>query len=233
MVIILCLYIVAIWLVFSKFKVVRWGSLSGTISVFVGAFILATFLRFLTISTVGRSDGDRPGCRSRTNVQGQIVAIPVKPNAPVKMGDVLFQIDTAPFQFKVNHLRAALAAAQPAARGVKSSYEQATRQCCWTGGAGQIPMQEAPEGHSEHFYESGANTEFREQDTQVPFETMSAQLGAARAAQQSAKLALNSEIGGVNTTVAQVQAQLEKCRVGTVRGPGFDASRRLRDPGRR
>jgi multidrug resistance efflux pump len=27
------------------------------------------------------------------NVTGQIVAIPVKPNVPVKKGDVLFQID--------------------------------------------------------------------------------------------------------------------------------------------
>jgi multidrug resistance efflux pump len=38
---------------------------------------------------------------------------------------------------------------------------------------------------------------------------VSAQLGAAKAAQQSAKLALDSEIGGVNTTVAQLQAQLD------------------------
>jgi hypothetical protein len=31
MIIILCLYIVALWLVFSKFKLVRWGWLSGTV----------------------------------------------------------------------------------------------------------------------------------------------------------------------------------------------------------
>jgi hypothetical protein len=30
MVIILCLYILAMWLVFSKFKLVRWGSVSAT-----------------------------------------------------------------------------------------------------------------------------------------------------------------------------------------------------------
>jgi len=35
---------------------------------------------------------------------------------------------------------------------------------------------------------------------------VSAQLVAAKAAQQSARLALDSEIGGVNTTVAQLQA---------------------------
>jgi len=43
--IILSLYVVALWLVFSNFKIVRWGWLSGTISLSIGAFILATFLR--------------------------------------------------------------------------------------------------------------------------------------------------------------------------------------------
>ena len=44
MVIILCLYVVALWLVFSKFKLVRWGWLSGTISLLVGGFILTTWI---------------------------------------------------------------------------------------------------------------------------------------------------------------------------------------------
>jgi multidrug resistance efflux pump len=38
---------------------------------------------------------------------------------------------------------------------------------------------------------------------------VTAQLSAAKATQQSAKLAMDSEIGGVNTIVAQIQAQLE------------------------
>jgi len=45
-------------------------------------------------------------------VTGQIVAIPVKPNVPVKANDVLFQIDPAPFQYKVSQLQASLAAAK-------------------------------------------------------------------------------------------------------------------------
>lgn len=54
-----------------------------------------------------------------------------------------------------------------------------------------------------------ANTEFQAQDRQNQSETALAQLNVAKAAQQSAKLAMDSEIGGVNTTVAQIQAQLE------------------------
>jgi multidrug resistance efflux pump len=68
-----------------------------------------------------------------------------------------------------------------------------------------------------------ANTQFQAQDKQVQYETVSAQLGAAKAAQQSATLALDSEIGGVNTTVAQLQAQLDNANwelsQATVRAP--------------
>src|SRR5712691_8377493 len=60
MVIILCLYVVAMWLVFSKFKLVRWGWLSGTMSLLIGGFILATFLalfNYLTPSVRAPADG--------------------------------------------------------------------------------------------------------------------------------------------------------------------------------
>ena len=53
---------------------------------------------------------------------------------------------------------------------------------------------------------------FREQDTQVQYETVSAQLQAAKAAQENARLAMESEIGGVNTADAQTTAQLDQAR---------------------
>jgi hypothetical protein len=38
MIIILCLYLVALWTAFSKFKLVRWGWLSGSISLLTGRY---------------------------------------------------------------------------------------------------------------------------------------------------------------------------------------------------
>ena len=94
MLIILCLYVVALWLVFSKFKLVRWGWLSGTVATLVGVFILATFLAlFNYLTPSGRVTVTGRVVEITPNVTGQIVAIPVKPNVPVKMGDLLFQID--------------------------------------------------------------------------------------------------------------------------------------------
>src|SRR5229473_3510468 len=208
MIIILCLYIVALWLVFSKFKLVRWGWLSGTVSVLIGVFILATFLAlFNYLTPSGRVTVTGRVVEVTPNVTGQIVSIPVKPNVPVKANDVLFQIDPAPFQYKVAQLQASLAAAKQQTEILKSNFEQATANV--VGLTAQVAFNAKRNADILKLATEGANTEFQAQDRQNQYETALAQLNVAKAAQQSAKLALDSEIGGVNTTVAQIQAQLE------------------------
>ena len=211
MVIILCLYVVALWFVFSKFKLVRWGWFSGTVSVLVGVFILATFLAlFNYLTPSGRVTVTGRVVEVTPNVTGQIVAIPVKPNVPVKANDVLFQIDPAPFQYKVTQLQASLAAAKQQVEILKSNYEQATANV--SGLTTQVAYNKKRLADIQTLAAEDANTQFQAQDKQVQYETVSAQLDAAKAAQQSAKLALDSEIGGVNTTVAQFQAQLDNAK---------------------
>jgi multidrug resistance efflux pump len=144
------------------------------------------------------------------NVTGQIVAIPVKPNLPMMANDVLFQIDPAPFQYKVTQLQASLAAAKQQVEILKSNYEQATANV--SGLTTQVAYNKKRLADIQTLAADEASTQFQAQDKQVQYETVSAQLGAAKAAQQSAKLALDSEIGGVNTTVAQLQAQLDNAK---------------------
>jgi len=206
--IILCLYVVALWLLFSKFKVVRWGWLSGTISISIGALILATFLalfNYLTpsgkVTVTGRVVEVTP------NVSGQIIAIPVEPNVLVKTGDVLFQIDPAPFQYKVAQLEASLAGARQQAEILKANYQQASANVI--GLTAQTAFNAKRLAAIEDLVSDDANTQFQAQDRKNAYETVLAQLNAAKAAQQSARLAMDSEIRGVNTTVAQFQAQLE------------------------
>jgi multidrug resistance efflux pump len=208
MVIILCLYIVGLWAVFSKFKLVRWGWVSGTVSVVAGVFILAVFLAlFNYLTPSGRVTVTGRVVEVTPNVTGQIIAIPVKPNVPVKANDVLFQIDPAPFQYKVTQLLASLAGAKQQAEILKSNYEQATANV--VGLATQVAFNTQRNADIQKLAAEGANTQFQAQDRQNQYETALAQLNVAKASQQSAKLALDSEIGGVNTTVAQTAAQLD------------------------
>jgi multidrug resistance efflux pump len=113
MIMILCLYLVALWAMFSKSKLVRWSWLSGAISLLRGGFILATFLALFNYFTPsGRVTVTGGVVEVTPNVTGQIVAIRVQPNVPVKTNDVLFQIDPVPVQYKVTQLQASLAAAK-------------------------------------------------------------------------------------------------------------------------
>lgn len=124
MVIIVCLYFATLWLLFSKFRLVKWGRLSGTISLLIGAFILATYLAlFNYLTPSGRVTVTGRVVEVTPDVTGQIVAMPVKPNVPVKRDDVLFQIDPAPFQYKVTQLQASLAAARQQTNILKANYE--------------------------------------------------------------------------------------------------------------
>jgi multidrug resistance efflux pump len=208
MVIILCLYVVALWLVFSKFKMVRWGWASGTVAILVGAFILAIFFGlFNYLTPSGRVTVSGRVVEVTPNVTGQIVAIPVKPNVPVKIGDVLFQIDPAPFQYKVTQLQASLAGAKQQAEILKSNYEQATANV--VGLSALVAFNTQRDADIQKLASEGANSQFQAQDRQNQYETALAQLNVAKASQQSAKLALDSEVGGVNTTVAQIAAQLD------------------------
>ncbi len=211
MLIIVCLYLVLVWLVFSKLKLLKWGWGAGSVTVLVGAFILAVFLamfNYLTpsgsLTVISRVVEVTP------NVSGQVVSIPVKTNVPVKAGTILFQIDQSPFQAKVKQLDASLAQAKQQAKQLVSNYEQATANV--EGLTAQLAYNQKRMSDIEKLTGEQAQSVFKMQDTQVQYETVNYQLQAAKAAQVTAKLAMDSEIGGVNTTVAQIEAQLENAK---------------------
>jgi multidrug resistance efflux pump len=208
MVILAVLYAFLVWLVFFKLKLLRWSWPSGTVAVMIGAAILGTFLALLNHRTPsgpivlsGRVIEVTP------NVSGQVVAIPVKPNQPVKAGAVLFAIDPAPFASKVDQLKAALVGSQQNAKVLKANYASATANV--DGLSSQLQFQTQRLNDLQKLTHVGATTEFREQDQQAQVQTLTYQLDAARSAQLGAKIAMDSLIGGENTTVAQAQAQLE------------------------
>jgi multidrug resistance efflux pump len=168
MVIILCLYVLTLWLVFAKFKLVRWSWLSGTVAALVGIFILATFLAlFNYLTPSGRVTVTGRVVEVTPNVTGQIVAIPVKPNVPVKMGDELFQIDPAPFQHKVAELQAALAAAKQQIEILKSNYQQATANVA--GLTAQLAYNAKRLADIQNLAAANANSQFQAEDKQIQY----------------------------------------------------------------
>ncbi|BBC03304.1 MULTISPECIES: HlyD family secretion protein [Bradyrhizobium] len=211
MLIILTLYIVLVWLLFTKFKLVKWGWGSGAVTVLLGAFILSVFLamfNYLTPSgsfvVISRVMEVAP------NVAGEVIEIPVKPNEPVTAGAVLFRIDPAPFRYKVNQLEASLAQARQQVKQLKASYEQATANV--DGLTKQLAFHTQRLADYRKLVSEDAQAVFKLQDVQAQYDTVEFQLQAAKATQLSAQLAMESEIGGVNTSVAQILAQLDHAK---------------------
>ena len=222
MIIILALYLVLVWLLFFKLKLVRLSWLSGTLAGVIGAVILAVFVALLAnLTPSGRFAVNAPVVTITPNVSGQVIALPIQPNVPLKTGAVLFQIDPSPFQYKVKQIEAQLAAAKQNVQQLKASYDQVTANV--EGLTSQLAFHTKRLSSISTETAAGATTLFRLQDTQNQVDAAKAQLLAAQAAQLSAKLALDSEIYGVHTTVAQLQAQLDDAKWNlsqtTVRAP--------------
>ncbi|MGH6755047.1 MAG: HlyD family secretion protein [Bradyrhizobium sp.] len=211
MLIILVTYLVLVWLLFSKLKLIRLTWVTGGLATLTGVLILAVFAALLnSLTPTGRIVVGSRVVEVTPNVSGEIIAIPVKPNVPVKAGTVLFQIDPAPFQYKVRQLEAALVAAQQEAEVLQANFDQAKANV--TGLEKQVEFHQQRLANIANLTTSGAATAFREQDTREQLDIATAQLQAARSQQQSTRAALESSIDGVNTTVLQTRAQLDDAK---------------------
>ena len=140
------------------------------------------------------------------NVKGRVTEVPVQANTPLKAGDVLFRLDPTPYQYIVDQKKAALAEAEQNVKQLKSSLDQATAATERANSEVKL-AQENYDRQSELFSKRII--------AQATFDTYTRNLESAnqtytgaQAAEERARLAYSSQIGGVNTQVAQLQAAL-------------------------
>jgi multidrug resistance efflux pump len=144
-------------------------------------------------------------------VNGLVVEVPVESNVPLRKGDVLFRLDPRPFRYAVDRHKAALAAAQQAV-----VVQQAALRAADAAVRGATANRDrAKEDYERH---AAANAD----RSQSPFSAeqvdnlrnvylvSEAALTTATAQAEQAKLAATSEIGGVDTNVAEVEAELAR-----------------------
>ena len=158
-------------------------------------------------------------------VKGRVVEVPVQANTPLKEGDVLFRIDPKPFEYVVAEKKAALAEAEQNVKQLKASFDQA---------AALAERANAQLQLAEQNYDRQAQLFERNVVAQATLDTASRNLdaskqsfAAAKAEEERARLAYTSNIGGVNTAVAKLRAELADAEFDleqtTTRaaGPGF------------
>jgi multidrug resistance efflux pump len=139
-------------------------------------------------------------------VKGRVVEVPVTPNKPLMEGDVLFRVDPKPYQYAVDQKKAMLAEAEQYVSQLKASLDQAT-----AGKERAISelklAQENYDRQSELFKrqviaQAALDIALRNLDTAKQ------SVAGVQAEEERARLAYSSNIGGVNTSVARLTAEL-------------------------
>ena len=200
------------WLVFFKLKLLRltpgWGFVFGF-------FVLHLFLVFM----IGLQFVT-PNSTNATVVQRIIQLIPrlpeptlvtavlVEENVPVKKDQPLFQFDRRPYEYKVEQIKAQLAEAKQNVLILKADVEVAAQK------ATKAKVDLNYMQHQKQMFDKLAQEQaVRAQDV-VQWAT---RVSSAQATQdeelavlERARLRYKSEIDGVNTTVANLEAQLQQ-----------------------
>ncbi|KAA5542690.1 HlyD family secretion protein [Roseiconus nitratireducens] len=155
-------------------------------------------------------------------VSGQVTEVPVKPLTKLKRGDVLFQIDPAPFQYEVRRLEAALIDAKQQPELLASDVSIA--EAALATAAAERERASGEFQRSEKLLPSNAVSQQEYDDDKRTAEVADRAYDEAEARLQQAKLKLDaSTSSGVNTAVAQAEEQLAEAKYNleqtTVRAP--------------
>ena len=200
------------WLVFFRLKLLR---LTPGWTVIFAFFVLHLFLvfmiglRFVTPNSTNAIVVQRTiQLIPRLPEPTLVTAVLVEENVPVKKGQPLFQFDRRPYEYKVQQVEAQLAEAKQNVLILQADVEVATQDVT------RANVELDYEQYRQKIFDKLAKEQVvREEDV----EQMRTRVNAAQATSDGAVAALKraqtkykSEIDGVNTTVANMEAQLKQ-----------------------
>jgi len=203
-----------VWLVFFKLKWLKFSVGWAIVSAFTVVHVLLIFLIGLRFVT--------PASNNAKVVQNTIQLVPRLPeptlvtavlvgqNQPVKKGQALFQFDRRPYEYKVKQLEAQLEQAKQNVLILKSDIDVATQKLAKT--QSETVYDRYQQNLATSLAEKGAGSEEDAQRWDAQLKVNEAAVKESAAELDRAKLRYESEINGVNPSVAEVEAELELAR---------------------
>jgi multidrug resistance efflux pump len=209
---ILVIYVAIVWLIFFKLKLMKWSIGWGIVTVFIGIHVLLVFLIGLRFVT--------PSSANATVVQHTIQLIPrlpeptlvtavlVEENTLVKKDQPLFQFDRRPYEYKVEQISAQLAEAKQNVDVLRADVDISTQKALRT--KVELDYLLYQKAMFDKLAQQGA---VREEDVvqwQTKVSSAEASNNEALGELERARLRYKSEIDGINTSVANMEAQLRQ-----------------------
>jgi multidrug resistance efflux pump len=207
-------YMAIIWLVFDKLRLIPLGLPLALILAAVGPifafYVIVSMNNFHPSSADARVFQRVVQVVPHITAPGRVLEVSGQPNAPIKKGAVIFTIDPQQFQFDVRRLEAALAAAEQSVPQLKSSVDQAS--------AGvekanvQLNLAKADFERQTELFEKKVVAQAALDRSERNLQSAEQAVAGARAAEDRARLAYQSNIGSENTAVAQARQQLAQAK---------------------
>jgi multidrug resistance efflux pump len=207
-------YCFIVWLVFFKFRwlkfTIPWGFFSTFFVLHLGIIFLIG-LRFATpYATEAKMIQHTIQLVPRLPEPTLVTAVLVVPNVPVKKGQPLFQFDRRPYEYKVNQLEATLAKAKQDVLILKADTQINAQKIAKL--KADLDYSKYQAKLSSNLAGQGAGPEEDAQKWTAQVAANEAGIKEAQAEEARARLRYTSDINGVNTTVAQVEAELAQAR---------------------
>ena len=173
------------------------------------------------------------------DVKGRVIEVPVASNSLLKAGDILFRIDPKHYEFEVTQRRASLVAAEQNVLELKAAFASALSSA-----EAATAQRDTAKKAFDRFNQGNENAQ--QAGRPLPFSiadvenrrgaylTAEGAMQAAIARSEQARIAYQSQIDGVHTSVARLRAELRDAEydleLTTVRapGPGFVTQLALR-----
>ena len=228
-VILLGIYSLFVWLIFIKFKLLPWTTPWKVGVAILPVVALGTMLLLLNIFAPTTSDVRvvKYVVPIVSGVRGRVLEVPVENNRPVKKGDVLFRVDPTLYENDIHSLEAQLLSdeAKIGAERAKISQTEALLPDAVAGerelneqlkqATGQIASLQASlelaqkrVAQNTELTATGAGNRFDLEQAQTNVVEFTAQIAAARAAEQQVREKLSGRVGGDLATIAGVKAQI-------------------------
>jgi multidrug resistance efflux pump len=134
----------------------------------------------------------------------------VEPNVHVAKGQPLFQFDRRPYEYKVQQLEAQLAQATQNVLVLKADQEVAVQKVAMA--RSELVYATYQQRLAQSLAKKGAGPQEEVQKWGAQLQVAEATVQEALAEVERARVKYESEIGGVNTAVATVQAELDQAR---------------------
>ena len=228
-ILLLGIYSFFVWLIFIKFKLLPWTTPWKVTVAIIPVVGLSITILLLNIFAPTTTDVRviKYVVPIVAQVKGRVIEVPVENNQAVKKGDVLFKIDPTPYQTEVLALEAQLVSdearvlaerarggevqtrlpdAQSVERQLKEQLSQATNKIASLEASLELARRRVAQ--NTELAAAGAGNRFDLEQAQTNVVELSAQIAAARNAEQEAKERLSGRINGDLASIAGVKAQI-------------------------